>query len=87
MDPMGTNILQVPLLHPFVQRFWHRQGLHQPDWQSTVRDLRAEKYMEDPGSPGKSLPPFEQCSFHPGWLFDIGKYTTQLYRDYNNPSV
>ena len=21
MDPMGTNILQVPLLHPFVQRF------------------------------------------------------------------
>ena len=21
----------------------------------------------------------------PGWLFDIGDYTTQLYRDYNEP--
>ena len=23
--------------------------------------------------------PFEQCSVHPGWLFDGGDYTTQLY--------
>ena len=22
---------------------------------------------------------------NPGWLFDIGDYTTQLYRDYNKP--
>ena len=26
---------------------------------------------------------YEQCSFHPGWLSDIGDYTTQLYGDYN----
>ena len=24
---------------------------------------------------------FEQCSRAPGWLFDIGDYTTQLYED------
>ena len=23
----------------------------------------------------------EQCSVHPGWSFDIGDYTTQLYGD------
>ena len=30
----------------------------------------------------------EQCSFHPGWLFDIGDYvTTQLYGDDNKPML
>ena len=29
--------------------------------------------------------PAEQCSKAPGWLFDIGDYTTQFYRDYNKP--
>ena len=28
---------------------------------------------------------FEQCSFHPGWLGYIRDYTTQLYREYNQP--
>ena len=26
-----------------------------------------------------------QCSRAPGWLFDIGDYTTQLCGDYNKP--
>ena len=33
--------------------------------------------------------PFAQTQMssveNPGWLFDIGDYTTQLYRDYNKP--
>ena len=28
---------------------------------------------------------FEQCSFHPGWLGYIRDFTTQLYREYNQP--
>ena len=28
-----------------------------------------------------SQTPFEQCSFHPGWLGYAGDYTTQLFRD------
>ncbi len=28
---------------------------------------------------------FEQCSRAPGWLFDIGAYTTQLYGGCNKP--
>ena len=27
----------------------------------------------------------EQCSRAPGWLFDVGDYTTQLYGHYNKP--
>ena len=28
---------------------------------------------------------FELCAVHPGWLLNIGNYTTQLYGGYNAP--
>ena len=38
-------------------------GLH--EWPKTMAKLLDVFYPETPRSP-------EQCSFHPGWLFDIG---------------